>query len=350
MSDVISVSFIIPAYQAGATIERCVNSVLRIRSFNYEVIVVNDGSTDNTRELVEKIASRHEEVKLINQSNCGRSSARNKGIDASCGHWMMFIDADDYLLNDAGKVIAKHLDSRSDLVMFAYEASKNPKDSTHKGSLAPMDFINLVIDPTSYESAGMTLEESNRYWYRTPYMRLFKRIHGDVAAPQFPEGLRFGEDAIYNIEYVLTYISSIELEPEPIYYVDDSTPGTIRSFSITDVKAVAHYAECANELLLGRVDDQKLSCFIGSEWHRLLWRAVRYGNIHDLDGCLDGVNTSRTMGEAHFVYPSERLLCRTYNLTLRIVNNSRIAARAVAVAQGVLNVLKRVKNIACKAG
>lgn len=347
MSDGISVSFIIPAYQAGATIERCVNSVLRIRSFNYEVIVVNDGSTDNTRELVEKIASVHEEVKLINQHNCGRSAARNKGIDVSCGHWMMFIDADDYLLDDAGRVIVKHLDSCSDLVMFAYDASKYPKDSTHKGELAPMDFINLVLDPTSYESAGLTLEESKRYWYRTPSMRLFKRIYGDETVPQFPEGLRFGEDAIYNIEYVLASNSDIALEPEPIYFVDNSTPGTIRSFSVADAEAVARYAKCSEELLSGKVDDQKLSCFIGSEWHRLLWRAVQYGSVEDLDGCLDGENISRAMGEAHFVYPRERLLCLTYCSILRIVGNSKFAARAVAAVQAVFNVLKRVKNIAC---
>lgn len=165
MKDEICVSFIIPAYQAGSTIERCINSVLRIHAFTYEVIVVNDGSTDDTREIVEELVSAHDEVKLINQKNGGRSSARNRGIDVSCGKWMMFIDADDFLLDGAGSTIAKHVETRADMVMFAYEA---PECSHLASSLDSMDFVNLVLDPTAFECAGLTLEESRKYWFRTP--------------------------------------------------------------------------------------------------------------------------------------------------------------------------------------
>ncbi len=87
------VSVIIPAYNAGKYIESAVESVLRQSYTNIELIVVNDGSTDNTLDVL----SHFSDIKILSTSNKGVSHARNVGIDTSKGEYISFLDADDEL-------------------------------------------------------------------------------------------------------------------------------------------------------------------------------------------------------------------------------------------------------------
>ena len=87
-------SVIIPLYNCAPVIYRCLDS---IDYDNAEIIVVNDGSTDNGKELVEKYTENHPFVRLINKHNGGVSSARNIGIEQAKGRYIVFVDADDYL-------------------------------------------------------------------------------------------------------------------------------------------------------------------------------------------------------------------------------------------------------------
>ena len=94
------ISVIIPAYNAEATITRCINSIQRQTYSNLEIIVVNDGSEDNTEKIVDAIHALDSRVKLISIPNGGVSHARNIGIDNSTGDYITFVDADDYIDHD----------------------------------------------------------------------------------------------------------------------------------------------------------------------------------------------------------------------------------------------------------
>lgn len=98
MSEMISV--VIPTYNRAAFICRTIESVLSQTFSNVEVIVVDDGSTDNTVELVKKYNS-HPDFKYLYQPNKGRSVARNEGARHAKGNWIMYLDSDDYLAKDA---------------------------------------------------------------------------------------------------------------------------------------------------------------------------------------------------------------------------------------------------------
>lgn len=94
-------SIIIPAYNAESHIERCLNSCLRqqkIASQDYEVIVIDDGSTDRTAMIVDEFMQEFSNVNLISKENKGVSSARNLGIEQSTGEYLLFVDADDELM------------------------------------------------------------------------------------------------------------------------------------------------------------------------------------------------------------------------------------------------------------
>ncbi len=91
------VSIIIPAYNCGGLLPRCVQSLLRQTYSDLEIILVDDGSTDDTPEVCDSLASGDARIKVIHRANGGVSSARNAGIQAATGAYITFADADDYV-------------------------------------------------------------------------------------------------------------------------------------------------------------------------------------------------------------------------------------------------------------
>lgn len=108
-----AISVVIPAYNAGRYLGRTIDSVLAQTFGAQEIIVVDDGSTDNTAEVVARYESG---VKYIRQDNAGASVARNTGIEAATGEWIAFLDADDEWLPEKLKLQTEHLVRNPDLV------------------------------------------------------------------------------------------------------------------------------------------------------------------------------------------------------------------------------------------
>lgn len=94
------VSIIIPVYNAEVTIEKCLKSIINQSYKNIEIIVVNDGSTDKTENLILKYCEEDRRIMLINQNNSGVSNARNNGIKLATGDFILFVDSDDWLDNN----------------------------------------------------------------------------------------------------------------------------------------------------------------------------------------------------------------------------------------------------------
>lgn len=99
MSNRSLVSIIIPVFNNQSTVEETVASVLAQDYDNLEIILVNDGSTDNTQKILEKLADQHENIQLYNKGNEGVSASRNYGFRHSHGKYVVFLDADDLLVN-----------------------------------------------------------------------------------------------------------------------------------------------------------------------------------------------------------------------------------------------------------
>lgn len=94
------ISVIIPAYNIEKEIERCVNSVLAQSVYNIEVIIVNDGSTDRTLDILYRLEKQDKRVRLIDKINEGVSKARLSGVEIATGEWVGFVDGDDYIEPD----------------------------------------------------------------------------------------------------------------------------------------------------------------------------------------------------------------------------------------------------------
>ena len=110
-------SIIIPAYNVEKFLPKCLDSILRQECGDFEVIVVNDGSTDGTMPLLEKYARTYSNLKVVSQENQGMSTARNRGLKEAHGEYVMFVDSDDWLCDNALTLLMPHFNGE-DVVCF----------------------------------------------------------------------------------------------------------------------------------------------------------------------------------------------------------------------------------------
>lgn len=114
-------SIIIPVYNVEKFVEKCIRSCESqdIPKNEYELIVVNDGATDNSLQVVEYVARDYENITIISQSNAGLSAARNTGMVHACGEYYMFVDSDDWIAeNCLGKLVGKLKAEKPDCLAF----------------------------------------------------------------------------------------------------------------------------------------------------------------------------------------------------------------------------------------
>lgn len=110
------ISIIMPTYNTKEFIERGINSVLNQTYENIELVVVNDGSTDGTRKLLEEISLKNSKVIVHHQENLGVSNARNKGLDLCSGKYVCFLDSDDWLSKDAIYFLYEQLEKKNNII------------------------------------------------------------------------------------------------------------------------------------------------------------------------------------------------------------------------------------------
>lgn len=112
------VSIIIPVYNVEKYLKRCLDSVINQTYSNIEIILVNDGSTDNSLNICINYANQDNRIKLISQKNQGLSAARNVGIDSATGNYLMFLDSDDWLDVEVINECMSYMEQGYDIIMF----------------------------------------------------------------------------------------------------------------------------------------------------------------------------------------------------------------------------------------
>lgn len=141
MSHPISISIIIPIFNNGIYLSKCIDSILAQSFNNFEIILINDGSTDNSGILIEEYSSRDSRVIGIHRPNRGVSAARNLGIEKARGEFILFVDGDDYLAD--GNILKNF-----------YETSKCQNLDILRGEYLSIDEFNneILIRDYSYKS------------------------------------------------------------------------------------------------------------------------------------------------------------------------------------------------------
>ena len=254
------ISIIIPAYQAEKTIARAVESVMKIHSSNIEVVVVNDGSTDGTEDALQELSSKHSNLKAISQENKGRSAARNLGVAHALGKWLMFVDADDYLLPEASPhLVERGKVSDAPLVIFGRKRSDLSETENHVEQndsffLASNNYVNALICNASASTCvdqGWMYEHGASWsclYDREEVLKLISETKG-LFGP-FPEGIRFSEDRLFNIAYLKMLKSTpVEFVPDQLYYWDVSESQTFMTVHEDDAESMDKFIDVVSQMI-----------------------------------------------------------------------------------------------------
>ena len=163
------ISIIVPVYNVEHELSRCVDSILNQSYTNIEVILVDDGSTDRCPSICDAFVMKDRRVRVIHKPNGGLSSARNAGLREASGEWILYVDSDDYILNDScERLIAVGAKYDCDIVSAdAIREFNGGREYMVHGSLADgkcypsRDFIIKTVKPCE--------------WYAPAWLNLYKR-------------------------------------------------------------------------------------------------------------------------------------------------------------------------------
>lgn len=211
-------SFIIPTYNAVKTLERTVASILdQQMETDYEVLLVDDGSTDKTLALAQKLAHDHPKVKCFTAGH-GVSHARNIGLAHAKGTYITFIDADDhYLPKTLPQVVTKLKQTDNDLTIFSFEHGQTPVILNLDGLDHAQSLALMLSKPTNYLTA---------------WGKFFKRSLLVKHRLYFDEELTMAEDSDFVIRYLLS-CETIVSSNLVIYHYTIDTPSATRTFDET---------------------------------------------------------------------------------------------------------------------
>ena len=182
------ISIIIPVFNSEKCLKRCVDSILSQTFVDFELILINDGSTDRSGDICDEYAAKDSRIRAFHKENGGVSSARNLGLDNAKGEWVTFIDSDDWLCeNYTFNLVSSH---HEDLLLFNYKKEKNAKLS-NAPTLIQSDSCLLMLEKYIHYAV-----------LQVPWCKFFnRRLIGNL---RFDIRMKIGED----ITFVLQYLKS----------------------------------------------------------------------------------------------------------------------------------------------
>lgn len=198
------VSIVIPIYNVEKYIDKCICSVKNQTYKNLEIILVNDGSPDNCKEIIENYSKLDSRIKIINKNNGGLSDARNAGLNLATGDYICFIDGDDYVeLDMVEQSINKLNKSNSDVLIFSFYN----EDVDLYENIIERNIVELnQNDPNSMLAiVGYAWNKM----YKTSYIKSNKFL--------FEKGLSLVEDVVFN-ENIIENTNKIDYINKPLYH------------------------------------------------------------------------------------------------------------------------------------
>ena len=206
-----TVSIIVPVYQAEETLRRCIDSILRQVYPDFELILVDDGSTDASGAICDGYAAQDSRVRVVHQANSGVSAARNAAMDLARGTYLQFLDSDDWITPDATRLLVRTAQAtRCDLVIADFYRVAGGRVSSKGG-------IDEDGPLTREEFAGYMMENPADFYYGVIWNKLYRRELIERCGLRMDTGISWCEDFIFNLEYLL-HVQTVAALRAPIYY------------------------------------------------------------------------------------------------------------------------------------
>lgn len=221
-NNIINISIIIPIYNVQEYLEQCIKLILKSIESNYELILVNDGSTDDSFNICKKYSSRNNNIKIVNKKNGGLSSARNAGIDVAQGKYIVFLDPDDEINENYFKNLLNIMEkNKCDIVISGYETFPVKKVIT------PGYKLNTILEGRDLVLSAKNIHSNNELcfvWRNIYKLDIIKRNN-----IRFNEEVFIGEDVIFNLEFLLKSKRAYAVDEVLYYYRTNNANSLMRA-------------------------------------------------------------------------------------------------------------------------
>lgn len=205
------VSIIVPIYNAEQYLRRCVDSILNQEYTDYELLLVNDGSTDASGDICEEYRDRDPRVIVIQKENTGVSDSRNRALDRARGKYLQFLDSDDWITPDATRLFVRAAEEYGcDMVISDFYRVVGER-------LSPKGDIEEEGVLTREEFAAHMMENPADFYYGVLWNKLYRRDIVEEHKLRMDTDISWCEDFMFNLEYI-RYAKVFYALHAPIYY------------------------------------------------------------------------------------------------------------------------------------
>lgn len=207
------ITVVVPVYNAERHLEKTITSILNQTYPHFELILVDDGSMDQSLQICQHYEKEDQRIRVMQQTNSGVSAARNSGIDASNGEFLVFVDSDDYIEENTIEVLIDYYRSPNELIIYGYYIH-----NLNKGN-------QVLLNSGNRETKKLTIAEfASDFWFyyergitNSPCNKLYVSSIIKENKLYFPVGVRMGEDVAFNIKY-FEKVSHIKVIDKYLYH------------------------------------------------------------------------------------------------------------------------------------
>ena len=206
------ISIIVPIYNTGKTLHRCIDSILSQTYTSWELLLIDDGSTDTSGPICDEYAARDARVRVFHKENGGVSSARNVGLDNARGEWITFVDADDWISMDYLKEMMTHSDSDLVIADFVVEGEGQWNEILPVGQWQGKELSGIIERDVALAR------------FTAPWCKLLKKSL--IGHNRFYTELTTQEDALFMSRY-LCVVQNIQIIAQKGYHYNRETIGSL---------------------------------------------------------------------------------------------------------------------------
>ena len=258
-----TISVIVPVFNAEKTLRRCVYSLTEQSCRNLEILLGNDGSMDGSLALCRELAGEDERIRVIDKPNGGVSSARNAGLDAAAGKYVMFCDSDDYVEPDWCSAMVANSDE-NDLILCGIAREDVPCGTERKPLLESAERKEIFHYPMLMCS---------------PVNKLFFRSVIEKGHLRFPEQLSLGEDFVFVLSYLCAISGRLRVLNRNLYNYDTANENSLseKAPPVQDCDSFYRSVTAAMETL-GAMDAESVAArdrLVLTQFERLLTATSR---------------------------------------------------------------------------
>lgn len=243
------VSVVVPIYNVEKYLNKCINSIVNQTYKNIEIILVDDGSTDQSGMQCNEWKDKDSRIKVVHKENRGLSSTRNAGMEVATGDYIMFEDSDDWLVSDLiERCVERIQKDKSDVVIFGYK--KVDESENIQGTFT---FGNEIFSKDELAAVLYTKIVEMSFGYAWNKLYDFQAIK--KSGLKFDGSIIDREDLVFNMQ-LLTYLNSISYLDYAGYFYLQRQTSLLHNSNLARLKNISHFCNEMAEIPVGNVESR----------------------------------------------------------------------------------------------